>query len=116
MTPTQKRRWTAAEEAALFSGRRAPELATELGRSFRAVQQRRRTLGIKRSSSPGPPPNAWTPTEDRMLRAVYADPRKWTGAARRLAAAIGRTPSAVAHRAARLGVSRPRAGPTGGAS
>lgn len=96
-----RRPWTEAEDAALADGRSARELAAAFGRTPGAVHARRYRLSIRA-------PRRWSGSEDALLRAVYSDPDRWTGAARNLAAALGRSRQAVYRRAFYLGLTRGR--------
>ena len=108
-------RWTAAQDEAL---RRAAadsqaavrHLAERIGCTYRAAYLRSRRLGVQIPVSPDayrlpPPRNPWTAAQDAAVRRAAAadDPR---AALRDLAPRIGRTVSAVKHRAYDLGVLR----------
>lgn len=95
-------RYLAADDEAIrrcfASGGDVVGLAQSLGRSVDAVRLRARTLGVHR-----PPQRArWRAVEDALVRDGYAQGRTCVSIADGLP---GRTPAAVAARAAKLGLS-----------
>jgi hypothetical protein len=101
LTMPAARRYTAAEDAVLRDGWAAGApigaLAQRLGRSPGAVRLRAESLGLHRPA----PRRRWTAAEDTVVRDGYADGLT----CRRIADGLsGRTPSAIAARARKLGL------------
>ena len=98
---SKRRRWSAAEDAALRAARAAGEeyraVAERLGRSLMAVQRRMWVLGLTEDTCP------WSAAEDRILAEAWA--RGETG--RAIAAVLGRSHWGVLARARLLGLTAP---------
>lgn len=104
---TYARQWTGAEDEALrigaTSGLSGEELATALFRTEEAVRRRARTLGVTLRAAPAPARQTgpWTTEDDAVLLDTWAS---GPAAASRC---LGRSESAVRHRAQRLGLQAP---------
>lgn len=106
-----RRRWTAQEVQRLFTlvenGATITEAATDLGRSFYAVQMRLKALGMYagQKESPSRHGEFWTAEDDQRLRELWDDKRLGVDG---IAHALSRAKTAVGARAIKLRLPRRR--------